>query len=256
MKRALLLSVLLSILFSAGFAQIDKMRDKLEDSNRELETGQLTLRFINALDGEAVSGAKVKIHEMGKYTTDPLGRIIFDPPEDGVYAMHFEKEGFITADMEFEISRGTIFYNRFTVSPHVDIGTIRIVLDWDDKPEDLDAHFKKVNGYHISYRDMKTYNDGEVKLDRDDRDGFGPETITVTDLDDAGEYSFYVKDYTNRDRKHSKRLSKSKARVKVYGEGALLHEFQLSEKQKGSTWMVFRIVDGQIKPVEEVNRYY
>ena len=72
----------------------------------------------------------------------------------------------------FEVIAGTIFWNRFTVSPNIEMGSIRIVLDWDKKPKDLDAHFVKEGDYHISYHNMKVSDDGSARLDRDDQNGF------------------------------------------------------------------------------------
>ena len=103
---------------------------------------------------------------------------------------------------------------------------------------------------------MGTSADGKATLDRDDRDSWGPETITVKDIDENAEYEYYVKDYTNRDRDNSKALSKSKARVKVYDEEGLINEFMITEKQKGNTWLLFTIKNGKLIPRDEVNRYY
>ncbi|MCD4773340.1 MAG: hypothetical protein K8R41_08175, partial [Bacteroidales bacterium] len=255
-KASKLLLLLLFVSIQTTYAQIEEMREKMQDQMTEMEEGKLTLRFINAVDGDAVVDATIKIDELGEFTTDRQGRVLFEVPKDGIYSMGFEKPGFIPVDLKFEIMEGMIFYNRFSVSPKLDMGTIRIVLDWDGKPKDLDAHLVKEGKYHISYRDKKSSADGKAILDRDDLDGYGPETITVTDVDDDAEYKFYVKDFTNRDRNNSKRLSKSKARVKIYGEGELLHEFKITERLKGNTWMVFRIVKGEIKIWDEVNRYY
>ncbi|MEZ5195875.1 MAG: hypothetical protein R2764_05620 [Bacteroidales bacterium] len=132
------------------------------------------------------------------------------------------------------------------------MGAIRIVLDWDKKPDDLDAHFQKEGDYHVSYR-VKTSSDdvGSAKLDRgDDRDGYWPETITVKDIDEKAEYTYYVKDYTNRNSKSSKALSKSSAMVKVYGEGQLLNIWQLNEKAKKAMFpdAVLTIAKGKIVP--------
>ncbi len=257
MKKIFVIIILAAIGFiNCSYAQVEKMRERLEDETTAMEEGKLTLHFINALDGEPVKDATVEIKDIGSFTTDARGRILFYIPEDGVYDMHFEKEGFIPTDLIFEVILQTIFYNRFSVSPVVDIGSIRIVLDWDKKPEDLDAHLKKINGYHISYRDNTSSSDGKATLDRDDQDGWGPETITILDLDDQAEYEYFVKDYTNKDRNNSKQLSKSKATVKVYGEEGLIKQFDIEEKEKGNTWMVFRIRKGEIIPWDEVNRYY
>jgi hypothetical protein len=255
MKKILMFVIAIVGYGALTFGQIDKMRDQLDDSSAEQE-GMLTLRFFNAETGDPVPDAIIKIQDGETYTTDMEGKVRFKKLPDGIYPFHFDKPGFIPENNKFELIAGTLFRNRFIVTPAFEIGSIRIVLDWDAKPKDLDAHFVKEGGYHISYHDMKTSSDGTARLDRDDQDGFGPETITVKDIDDGAEYTFYVKDFSNKDSKNSKQLSKSKAMVKIYEEGELKNIWQLSDKQKGNTWMVFSIHNGKLVPTDEVNNYY
>ncbi len=255
MKKVTLLFVLIFGFTIYAFSQIDKMRDEMDDADAEA-VGLFTLRFINAENGDPVTDATITIRDFKTFTTDMEGKVRFEIQPDGVYPFKFEKEGFISENNKFEIIAETIFKNRFAVSPVIEMGAIRIVLDWDKKPADLDAHFIKEGDYHISYREMKVSDDGSAKLDRDDRDGYGPETITIKDIDEKAEYNYYVKDFSNKDAKNSKALSKSKAMVKIYGEGKLLNIWQLSEKQKGNTWMVFAIQNGKIVPTDEVKNYY
>ncbi len=255
MKRATLFLVLIFGFTIYAFSQIEKMREEMDDADAEA-VGLLTLRFINAENGDPVTDATIIIQDFKTFTTDMEGKVRFEIQPDAVYNFSFEKEGFISENNKFEIIAQTIFRNRFAVSPVIEMGAIRIVMDWDKKPADLDAHFVKEGDYHISYREKKASDDGSAKLDRDDRDGYGPETITVKDIDEKVEYTFYVKDYSNKDAKNSKALSKSKAMVKIYGEGKLLNIWQLNEKQKGNAWMVFSIQNGKIVPTDEVKNYY
>ncbi len=63
------------------------------------------------------------------------------------------------------------------------VGSIRIILDWDKSPNDLDAHLVKDGDYHISYRNKRVADDGAAQLDRDDMNGYGPETITINNVE-------------------------------------------------------------------------
>ncbi len=189
------------------FSQIDKMKDVLDD---EMDTNSFTLRFINALDGEPVMGAVVELDGIGLYETDMEGKIKFPKmEEDGDIGVHFKAEGYIPTDVNVEVVAGTIFNNRISVSPEMAIEYVRIILDWGRHPRDLDAHFTKDKQYHISYRNMKVSDDGIATLDRDDTDSFGPETITIKEIDTDSHYMFWVQDFTNRDDNNSKSLSKS-----------------------------------------------
>lgn len=224
----------------------DKFKDKFDDVFEEDENENLTLRFFNALTGDPIVGANVSIQNMDNLKTDEEGKVRFPiPEEDGIVLVHFECAKFITSDFKAEVIAGTLFFNRFSVSPVLDLKDVRIVLDWDQSPADLDAHFMKENGYHISFRHTKVLSDGRGELDRDDMDGFGPETITVRDIDDLATYDFMVHDYSNKTNESSSFLSRSKANVKVYGEGRLLYVFQVPQGSKGTKWSVFQIKEGQ-----------
>lgn len=254
MKRFIYL--LLLVLPLSGFAQFEKMLDELDDADTEMSDGKLVLRLINAENGNPVEGANVKIENIGEFTSDMQGRVLFDIPEDGRYAFEFSKTGFIKAIYPFEVIAGTIFYNRFSVCPVLDFGSLRVVVEWARKPKDLDAHLVKEGDYHISYQNLHVSKDGVARLDRDDRDGFGPETITVKNVDERASYTYFIKNYSDKDSPRSKGLSNSKAIVRVYGNNQLMNTWQITPDQRGTSWKVFTIVNGRVQPVNEVNNMY
>jgi len=243
--KNLWLSMLAMIFCSTlTFSQIDKMKDVLDD---EMDTNSFTLRFINALDGEPVMGAVVELDVIGLYETDMEGKIKFPKiGEDGDIGVHFNAEGYIPTDVNVEVVAGTIFNNRISVSPEMAIEYVRIILDWGRHPRDLDSHFTKDKQYHISYRNMKVSDDGIATLDRDDTDSFGPETITIKEIDTDSHYMFWVQDFTNRDDNNSKSLSKSGATIKVYGNGELMESVTVPPGQRGNKWNVFEIIKGKV----------
>lgn len=251
MKKIIVMVLMVLPLWS--FSQIEEMRDRMNDAMNQLEEGMMILRFCDAVDGEPIANVEVTIEDLGNFITDLQGRIQFkDPEKDARYAFVAKKEGYIPMTTTFEIAAGTIFFNRFSLSPEIDFGSLRVVLDWGRKPEDLDAHLVKENVFHISYRDKAISDDGRGMLDRDDQNGFGPETITLLDVDETANYEYFVKDYTNRLNHDSKNLSKADAVVRVYGNNQLLHEFRIHNKQKGIKWNVFRIQNGKIIPVNRM----
>jgi len=231
----------------------EKYRDKFKDVIEEDEAGNLTLRFFNALTGDPIEGATVTIEKENQFTTDAEGKIRFPvPEEDGFLMVRFECPKYITSDLKVEVIAGTFFFNRFSISPELDLKDVRIILDWDQAPVDLDAHFMKDNGYHLSYHYTRVLDDGKGELDRDDMDGYGPETITIHDIDDLGTYDYFVHDYTNRSNTSSNALSDSKATVKVYAEGRLLYVFQIPQGEPGNKWSVFRVSEGQFIETNQV----
>ena len=209
--------------------------------------GLIPLRFLNALDGKPVEGAAISVAGIGTFTTDREGIITFPEQDDGFYTLEFSKQGYIASRIEFEVKLNNVFSNRFSVSPLMRGDYMRIVLDWGQRPADLDLHLEKEGGYHISYRNMRNAADGSVTLDRDDRDGFGPETITIMETDLRSVYRLYVHDYTNGSSASSTELSRSGAAIRVYGRNGLLRSFYIPENRRGTMWEVFRIVNGEIE---------
>jgi hypothetical protein len=233
------------------FAQYQKMLGVLEDTETEMNEGKLTLHFSNALNGEAVPDAALSIPDVGDFTSDLDGKVLFDKIGDGVYPFTFSKDGFISAKYSFEVVAGTIFFNRFSVSPRMEMGCMRIVLDWGKKPADLDLHLVKEHAYHISYRNQIKSDDGTVVLDRDDTDGFGPETVTINQTDNQASYTCYVHDYSNMNAGKSDKLSQSKATLRVYNNNQLMETYTVPFGLTGNKWIVFQLNAGQIQSVHK-----
>ncbi len=258
MTRLFIINILFAICVSCMQAQDKqteiKLRQNVDDTFKELSENKLTLRFFNALNGKGIAGAAVTIQSLdGEYFTNEEGAVSFPAlAEDGVYQVSFRAKKYVPTEFPIEIMAGTIFFNRFSVSPQLDIKYLRVILDWDESPQDLDAHFVKEGAYHISFRDMKTLADGNGQLDRDDMDAYGPETITLTEISHTSTYEYFVHDFSNQHNTSSNALSQSKATVKVYGEGKLLNVFQIPERKAGTVWKVFSIRNGGIVEVNTV----
>jgi hypothetical protein len=210
--------------------------------------GLIPMRFANALDGKPIPDAKVEIPGIGNFTTNAKGIISFSNKQaNGAYSLVFSKSGFITTPIDFDIQVSTVAFNWYSISPGLQ-GDFRFVLDWGETPADLDIHLEKSSAYHISYANMHSAEDGSAKLDRDDRDGGGAETITLSRAGEANVYDLYVVDYTNRSKRSSTALSRSGACIRVYGNNRLLYTFKVPQGQ-GIRWNVFRIERNQIIPV-------
>ena len=246
--KKLLLFLIVSLPF-LSFSQVgrdidsdfDNMFQILEDEMAVLEESVFTLRFADAETDKAVKDATIAINNIGTYTTDAEGLVRFPLQADGKYRFSFKKDGYIPADMTFEVAAGMIYFNRFSVSKIMELGQIRIVLDWDNTPNDLDLHLEKVGQYHIAYHHKRVADDRSAKLDRDDVDGNGPETITITDVDDNASYICYVHDFTNRNIPDSEKLSKSKARISVYNDNQLEFVLDIPVGVAGTRWEAFQL---------------
>jgi hypothetical protein len=245
--KTLFVALALVLVVAPLTGQQQKVRDRSKDNFEELESGRLTLRFFDAISGKPISAAEVSIDSIGDFTTDEEGKILFAPPaEDGSYGVSFRSEGYVPTDFPIEIETGSLYFNRYSISPILDVRFLRVVLDWGKSPRDLDLHLLKEGGYHISYRDMTAAQDGAAELDRDDLDGYGPETITVKEVTRGARYRCFVHDYTHRDEGDAHELTSSHATVKVYGQGKLLKLFEVPRTGRGTVWNVFTLEGGVI----------
>tara|TARA_B100002003_G_C14107305_1_gene532584 strand:+ start:697 stop:1473 length:777 start_codon:yes stop_codon:yes gene_type:complete len=258
MRSTVIIQFLFAIMTVHASAQVPQTRDfmkQIGDSFNELE-GNLTLYFFNALNGEPIQNGVVQMLDIGQFETDEEGKILFPIPDDpsANIPVGFLARGFVDTDFTLELEAGTLFLNRFSVSPKIDIKHVRFVLDWGEKPKDLDAHLVKRGDYHISYRDKRKLADGTAELDRDDTNGFGPETITVKKISPDAVYDYYIHDYSDRSDSKTENLSKSRAVVKVFGEGKLLHNIRVPQDGKGNVWKVLEIRKGKVVLVSNITQ--
>jgi uncharacterized protein YfaP (DUF2135 family) len=225
-------------------------RGNAEDNFAELED-KFVLHFHNAVSGDPIAGATI-IFEGTKKKTKSNGTVQFDFPfdlEDGedTRSVRFIKNGFTKSDFDIPFQVGSLWFNRFSVSPQLSLKKLRIVLDWGDDPRDLDAHLIQENQYHISYRN-KTSIVGQAELDRDDLDGHGPETITLHNIDPSATYKYFVHDYSNNGSNSSTKLSNSGARIHIYSSSGREKTLYVPKEKIGNEWSVFRIQNGEIIP--------
>lgn len=251
MKKLTILVLLSALITNWSFSQIDEMMKKMEDAGVNAQ-GLHTLRFTNASDGAPVAYATIVIQGNKSILTDAEGKIQFEKKPDGTYPIKFKKSGFISEEILMKVSSGKIIDNRFVVSAALKKNELRIVLVWDEKPADLDAHFIKDEVYRVSSKDLQKSPDSLVVLESESSIGYGPESILLNDIDSIGRAMFVVNDYSNKDDENSVVLSKSDARLKVYTTEKLEHSWRPSKKQAGNIWMVFSLIDGKIILTEEV----
>ena len=134
---------------------------------------------------------------------------------------------------------------------------MRAVLTWGGKPRDLDANllYNLSNGGtgHVNYANKTNIQNSVCisKLDVDDRDGYGPETMTIYN-DKTGEYTYYVDNYSNE----IEMKNGSNAMVKVYfgNSGVPSYTFSLPNKG-GKVWTVFKYNSstGRIRVINDVS---
>ena len=216
----------------------------------------LTGRLVDATNNEPIRNATIRIRGTGLSTeSDSDGHFRLDDVRQDKVTLEIEAPGFrpIVSEVTTE---GEMFDFREALSPILKPGEVRIVLTWDARPADLDAHLTgpKPNGgtFHVNH---KVKRDTLVRLDTDARSGHGPETITVEKLI-PGNYRYVVHNYIDQKSTQTPTpLSKSDAEVRVY-VGEETHSFQVDPKTDSTTWNVCEFqLSGSRLNIRKVDTY-
>lgn len=212
-------------------------------------------RIVDAVDGIGVSGLDVLVRE-GKdnSTTSPLystkttnnGDYTINNLRPGYYTLEIKGNNYIPLYYTFYFDGNYMEGNsNFSVSKTLGDNEVRIVLTWGEHPRDLDSHLVGPNNaYHIYYAN-KSYDGRSVFLDIDDTSSYGPETITIRNLN-SGNYKYFVHDYTNAHSNTSNWLSNSGATVTVYKGNRILGSYTIDKGIPSTIWEVFEIKNGEL----------
>jgi len=235
------------------------------------ETGIASGTISNAIDGTGMDDVSIKVREEwnsteGDYfgdfetSTNKDGEYTIDGIPDGYYTVEASQGGFVSDHTNIIVTEGNTDANfDFTITPELNENEIRIVLTWGKKPYDLDAYLvgtdfsgKIIN---VCFDDKRYKEDGivRVNLDVDDKNSYGPETITIL-KDIVGTYTYYVHNFSNRFATESNALSLSDARVRVYKGSSMITEYYVPSDKVGVYWTVFQIDEaGTITSINSVS---
>ncbi|MBQ6019665.1 MAG: carboxypeptidase regulatory-like domain-containing protein [Clostridia bacterium] len=213
--------------------------------------------ITSAVDGHAIDGVTVRVEATDgsrfsdSATTDGDGKFTLRSVPAGEYSLKAEKDGYITETKSFYVDEsaassdsGSVELN-IVMSPELQRGEIRFVLTWNEVPRDLDAHLEGTSSggsnIHVYFGNSSQSDSNGVvaDLDYDDRDGFGPETLTLYDM--GGNFEFYIFDYTE-----SGTMGINGATVKIYADGQAPMEVSVPANVN-NTWSVCRIRNGNIE---------
>jgi len=216
--------------------------------------GSITGVTRNAVDASPIPGASVELRAGAADTSGaPLqttisgrdGSYSFTGLTPGNYTALARAEGFIPGvAYEIAVSEDEQVTRDIILSPVLLEGQTRIVLTWGDSPVDLDAHLTGPldieSRFHVFWDDEGSLTAEPFSaLDIDDRDGNGPETITIAQQD-LGVYRYSVHDYVNRGAESSSALGASGAKVQVFQDDRLIARFDVPATD-GTLWTVFEL---------------
>ena len=206
--------------------------DQLEITTKFPAKGRLTTQLYNP-DGNSVA-----------YGTEPSESENKLQYEASTYGNHVLQ---VNLDATSEWS-GSIYSLDYSItssdgSSSDSSGDLRIVLNWSDRPEDLDSHLvtPEINGetHHLYWYTADSYHvesSPYINLDVDDVDGYGPETITINQLF-SGTYMYSVHEYYGS----SGSLTSSDATVTIYDQFGVVEQVDVPSSGSGYWWNVFQL---------------
>lgn len=241
-------------------------------SDENIGVGTVTGLVTSALTNKPLEGVRVDFYRGVNMTTGDLIHTLYTDEEgiysgdlpSGNYTAVLQKEGYLDGLLSVLVVGDYILTQpTISLSPGgILAGDLRVVLNWGEHPRDLDAHLigtKTENSddyFHVNFRQLQYQDEKQLAiLDIDDRNGYGPETITLSNKLVDGHYVYSVHDYTNRSdfESNPSPLSLSGATVYVYSDEQLVATFTVPSDSTGNLWRVFEIVDGVILPLNEMD---
>ncbi|MCK9266890.1 hypothetical protein M0P98_08505 [bacterium] len=237
------------------YADESDFKKRMQTSFYQLDSDSIAVFVVDALNGKGVAGARIEIEDVGAIFTDKQGKTMLKPISDGHYKLKISKDNYITNQSRIEIQAGSVFGNSnvFALSPVMPLESMRIVLEWGKAPADLDLHLIKNDAQHISYRHKRMLSDKSIRLDRDSRYGYGPETITICKIDKNADYQIYVHNYSRKEDKNRDTFMQSSARVTVYANNRLEKQYTVP-RGTGAMWLVMNIEKGRIRDIGRIVR--
>ena len=159
-------------------------------------------QIVDAATGKGLGGVTCSFSGNGHQTVSTDRNGFFSAElEPGKWNLLMTKEGYMDVTDSFTLEEGEINSdNMYIMSEKLDSGQIRIVLTWGEYPRDLDSHLegttdsgRSLHVFYSAQRASDSNGDTIAELDVDDTTGYGPETITIDNL--QGVYDYYVVDY-------------------------------------------------------------
>lgn len=178
--------------------------------------------------------------------------------ERGYYTIEFAREGYASVFVNVFSSNASRSFDG-TLNPTataVDNTQFRVVLTWGETPRDLDSHLvgptvagDSADYFHVYFAHKIYYgleDEINASLDVDDTSSYGPETVTVFNVQSDKPYYYSVHDFTNGYNPESTEMSFSGANIKVYQGATLIKEYNVPSNQAGNVWNVFYVKNNQI----------
>lgn len=168
----------------------------------------------------------------------PLVVNFSDQSSEGANTLTCSKTGYLTySNNQVIIEPGQTLTLNISLSPTLEAGSMRFVLNWGASPSDLDSHLNTppINGqtWHIYYNNTGYASEAPfASLDHDVTSGYGPETMTIYQMYN-GTYQYYIYNYSG-----SPSITTSQAVLQIYNQSGLIQTLQVPTIGSGLYWYV------------------
>ena len=213
-------------------------------------------QVVDAVTGKGLAGVSCVFSGNGRQTVSTDRNGFFTAELDpGSWDLLLTKDGYMEVRDSFTLGAGEINSdNLYIMSGNLERGQIRIVLTWGDSPRDLDSHLEGTTdsgrSLHVYYHQRSAaHSNGEeiADLDVDDTTGYGPETITINDL--QGVYDYYVVDF----RSEGTMGQLGEAKVTVYMPDGSSQVVEVNSDCI-NTWAVLHIDHGNVSVINAADQ--
>lgn len=197
--------------------------------------GIITGTVSDAETGNGLEGAIVRLSGDDQSTdiTNNQGEYSFESLDEGEYTVSVEKSNYITEEKDIQFDGSSAVVN-FVLSQSIGNDEYRVVLTWGETPEDMDIHLYTENNDHIYYNNQgDLYNYPFIYLDIDDLHSYGPETITIKELQSSRIYVHNYSGYPD--------IKESDSEIRVYNGSSLIRQYEIPSSGSGDWWYVFDI---------------
>ena len=206
-------------------------------------TNNINLNIVNSVNNQPLTSTVIIREGFNNTSGDIIATESSNSPislSPGNYTIEVQTEGFETFYNNISVNSSTPPNQNMVValSPTLSENQIRIVLTWGASPSDLDSHLKISNGTTIAYNN-KTM-DG-LRLDVDDTSGYGPETITIDNVNNSLVYKYIVYVYSN-----VSAVGVKGCEVNVYTSSG---SYKFIGNKVSRAWEVFNIKNGKVVPI-------
>lgn len=210
-------------------------------------SGSLAGWVVDATTNAPITGARVcQADGSPCATTDATGAYRLAHLPVGTSNLRVTAAGYDVLLTHVDIVANETSTRTLALSAPLAAGQRRFVLTWDAQPPDLDI-FLWLPDEQAVFWGMRGDCDQEnspsvpvgVCLEHDSRDGYGPETITITDMYDTGYYTLGVHRYDDpTDTIIEPSIATSRAHLHVYDAEGLRLEFRIPVGEEGQFWYV------------------